>query len=137
LGVDSQKMARSTSAAACLVVDPLLVVYYDSLRFLSTTHRTGPVSVDEVELASFIRDGYQAGKGQEAGKQQVREALYRQIKLNAELLGEASKVLKEQPKLAGALLRRLQTDGFDAINMAGLPLQPLLLSQTQYTLGGA
>ena len=85
-------------------------------------HRSGPVSVDEVELASFIRDGYQAGKGQEAGKQQVRETLYREIKLNAELEDEASKVLKEQPKLAGALLRRLQTDGFDAINMAGLPL---------------
>ena len=75
-----------------------------------------------IELARFLRDGYQAKSSQEAGKRQVRETLHREIRLNAELVEEATKVFKNDPTLSKALLSRLQTDGFDAVSMAGLPL---------------
>ena len=42
--------------------------------------------------------------------------------MNAELTAEATKIFKNDPDLANALLIRTQTQAFDALSIAGLPL---------------
>ena len=75
-----------------------------------------------IDLARLFLDGYQSSKNQKAAIQRVREAIHRELRLNAELTAEATKIFKNHPDLANALLVRTQTQAFDALSIAGMPL---------------
>ena len=82
-----------------------------------------------IELARLLLESYQSKSHHEAGKKRVRETLHREIKLNAELVSEAAEVAAKEPQLSRELLKRLQTDSFDAFSAAGLPLAEIFASR--------
>ena len=75
-----------------------------------------------IDLARLFLDGYQSSKDKEASIQRIREAIHRELRLNAELATEAERLHKKDPDLANALLLRTQTQAFDALSIAGMPL---------------
>ena len=75
-----------------------------------------------IDLARLFLDGYQSNKNQKAAIHRLREAIHRELRLNAELTAEATKISKNDPDLANALLVRTQTQAFDALSIAGMPL---------------
>jgi hypothetical protein len=82
-----------------------------------------------IDLARLFLESYQSKNHHEAGKQRVRETLHRELRLNAELVSEAGKVATEKPQLSRELLKRLQTESFDAFSAAGLPLAEIFVSR--------
>ena len=75
-----------------------------------------------IELARFFYESYQANTANDLGKQRIQETIHRELRLNAELVGEASEVVDTDPHLAHLLLRQTETEGFAALTTAGLPL---------------
>ena len=75
-----------------------------------------------IDIARLFLDGYQSSKNHKVVTQRICEAIHRELRLNAELTAEATKIFKNDPDLANALLIRTQTQAFDALSIAGLPL---------------
>ena len=74
-----------------------------------------------IDLARLFIDSYQNKSDRDAGIQRIREAIHRELRLNAELATEAKRIHGEQPDLADGLLAQMHTQSFDALSAAGLP----------------
>ena len=75
-----------------------------------------------IDIARLFLDGYQSSKNHKVVTQRICEAIHRELRLNAELTAEATKIFKKDPNLANALLLRTQTQAFDALSISGMPL---------------
>ena len=75
-----------------------------------------------IDLARLLLDSYKDKAGQEAAIARIRESVHRELRLNAELSAEATKIQAKEPDVARALLTQMHLDTFDAVSAAGLPL---------------
>ena len=75
-----------------------------------------------INIARLFLDGYQSSKNHKVVTQRICEAIHRELRLNTELTAEATKIFKNDPDLANALLIRTQTQAFDALSISGIPL---------------
>ena len=81
-----------------------------------------------IDLARLFIDSYQNKADREAGIERIREAIHRELRLNAELAAEAADVHSKQPAVARALLTQMPVQTFNALSTAGLPLTQIFPS---------
>ena len=81
-----------------------------------------------IDLARLFIESYQNKADREAGIERIREAIHRELRLNAELAAEAADVHSKQPAVARALLTQMPVQTFNALSTAGLPLTQIFPS---------